>query len=337
MTLGDNSAGKENLQRKGPPQALRAMIEVSADTYVSMLNATLFPFFLYQQSLAMAMRTALGSLQSATGGTRQGTKAGNETHRQNIEPIIEDTQGTVETSRRSSLQQNVEVTGETAQESGVETTEQTPLKVDEISTSLSEPASLPPGTPDTVKERPPFSAPKVLDEPAAEAVGETDRGSREMSSRAEGESNEAYPGSAAPMLSPAQERTATAEDPLPAQEEKSPTDETITEELPQPPEVSDVELRPPPVPQNILDELPPPPVPQNILDELLPPPTLELLDEPTPSMQGEKTQVRVRRTTAAARRRAEEMEVDLAEVEGTGQGGQITVDDVRRKAQEGQS
>jgi pyruvate dehydrogenase E2 component (dihydrolipoamide acetyltransferase) len=44
------------------------------------------------------------------------------------------------------------------------------------------------------------------------------------------------------------------------------------------------------------------------------------------------------RVTAAARRRAEEMSVDLATVEGTGQDGQITVDDVRRKAQEtGQS
>jgi hypothetical protein len=41
------------------------------------------------------------------------------------------------------------------------------------------------------------------------------------------------------------------------------------------------------------------------------------------------------RATAAARRRAEEMNVDLAEVEGTGQDGQITVEDVRRSAQEG--
>ncbi len=37
------------------------------------------------------------------------------------------------------------------------------------------------------------------------------------------------------------------------------------------------------------------------------------------------------RVTAAARRRAEELSVDLSEVEGTGNGGQITVDDVRRK------
>ena len=35
--------------------------------------------------------------------------------------------------------------------------------------------------------------------------------------------------------------------------------------------------------------------------------------------------------TAAARRRAEELGVDLSDVEGTGNGGQITVDDVRRK------
>jgi pyruvate/2-oxoglutarate dehydrogenase complex dihydrolipoamide acyltransferase (E2) component len=37
----------------------------------------------------------------------------------------------------------------------------------------------------------------------------------------------------------------------------------------------------------------------------------------------------------AARRRAEELNVNLAEVEGTGQDGQITVEDVRRSAQEG--
>ena len=35
--------------------------------------------------------------------------------------------------------------------------------------------------------------------------------------------------------------------------------------------------------------------------------------------------------TAAARRKARELGVDLSEVEGTGNGGQITIDDVRRK------
>jgi archaellum component FlaC len=37
------------------------------------------------------------------------------------------------------------------------------------------------------------------------------------------------------------------------------------------------------------------------------------------------------RATAAARRRAEELNIDLSDVEGTGNGGQITIDDVRRK------
>jgi pyruvate/2-oxoglutarate dehydrogenase complex dihydrolipoamide acyltransferase (E2) component len=37
-----------------------------------------------------------------------------------------------------------------------------------------------------------------------------------------------------------------------------------------------------------------------------------------------------RRATDAARRKARELDMDLAEVEGTGAGGQITVDDVRR-------
>ena len=39
------------------------------------------------------------------------------------------------------------------------------------------------------------------------------------------------------------------------------------------------------------------------------------------------------RATDAARRKAGELGVDLAEVEGTGNGGQITVDDVRRKGE----
>jgi pyruvate/2-oxoglutarate dehydrogenase complex dihydrolipoamide acyltransferase (E2) component len=39
------------------------------------------------------------------------------------------------------------------------------------------------------------------------------------------------------------------------------------------------------------------------------------------------------RATDAARRTARELGVDLAEVEGTGSGGQITVDDVRRKGE----
>ena len=42
------------------------------------------------------------------------------------------------------------------------------------------------------------------------------------------------------------------------------------------------------------------------------------------------------RATAAARRKARELGVDLAEVEGTGQGRQITVDDVRRQNARGE-
>ncbi len=76
MTFGDSSARKENLQRQGQPQVLRAMIQDSANTYASMLNATLFPFLLYQQSLVMATRVALGGLQAATGVARQSIGAG---------------------------------------------------------------------------------------------------------------------------------------------------------------------------------------------------------------------------------------------------------------------
>ncbi|MBX6762281.1 MAG: E3 binding domain-containing protein [Rubrobacteraceae bacterium] len=37
------------------------------------------------------------------------------------------------------------------------------------------------------------------------------------------------------------------------------------------------------------------------------------------------------KATAAARRKAEELGIDLSEVEGTGADGQITVEDVRQK------
>ncbi len=42
------------------------------------------------------------------------------------------------------------------------------------------------------------------------------------------------------------------------------------------------------------------------------------------------------KATAAARRKAQELDVDLAEVEGTGANGQVTVDDVRRKNARGE-
>ena len=39
------------------------------------------------------------------------------------------------------------------------------------------------------------------------------------------------------------------------------------------------------------------------------------------------------RATDAARRKAKELGVDLSEVEGTGTGGQVTVEDVRKKGE----
>ena len=131
MNSGDNSARKENLQRKGQPQALRAMIQSSASTYASVLNATLFPFLLYQQSLVIATRVTLGSLQAATGVAQRRIEAGDETHRQDTGPIGQAIQGNVELSGRVAFQQNVEVAGETGQESGVETRDWAPSRVDE--------------------------------------------------------------------------------------------------------------------------------------------------------------------------------------------------------------
>ena len=97
-----------------------------------------------------------------------------------------------------------------------------------------------------------------------------------------------------------------------------------------------MELPPPPEVPSILDELPPPPEVASIIEELPPPP--DPLEESTAqAMPRETPQVRVRRTTAAARRKAEQLNVDLAEVEGTGQKGQIIVEDVHRKARERRS
>ena len=124
-------------------------------------------------------------------------------------------------------------------------------------------------------------------------------------------------------------------------EELPPTEEapSIVEGLPPPPEVTEAELPPPPVPENAVDELPPPPVPeeQNVGDA--PPPSTP---EPPTGTGGEATRTEGPRAkhvtaTAEARRRAEELGVDLLEVEGTGPNGRITVDDVRRRDEQTRS
>ena len=125
--------------------------------------------------------------------------------------------------------------------------------------------------------------------------------------------------------------------PPPAEEAPS-----ILEELPPPPEVGEAELTPPPAaPQNIIDELPPPPVPeeQNVGEVTSAPPEAELAEEPVaePPREEEPQSRRRVTATAAARRRAEELGIDLLEVEGTGRNGKITADDVRRKGEQTRS
>lgn len=74
----------------------------------------------------------------------------------------------------------------------METAERTSPEVDEVASGLSESVP-PPGMPNTVDKLPPSSlVPEVLDEPAAEAVDETDLGSRKASSRADGEGDGPY-------------------------------------------------------------------------------------------------------------------------------------------------
>lgn len=72
MSSGDNPGRSENLQGKGPQQVFQAMIRGSADNYASMFNASLFPFLLYQQSLALATQAAPDGLRAATGVAQQG-------------------------------------------------------------------------------------------------------------------------------------------------------------------------------------------------------------------------------------------------------------------------
>ncbi len=71
MSFGDGPGHGENPRVQGQQQALQVMLQSFVDTYVRMLNlASLFPFLIYQQSLAMAAQVARVSLTSATGVAR---------------------------------------------------------------------------------------------------------------------------------------------------------------------------------------------------------------------------------------------------------------------------
>ena len=139
------------------------------------------------------------------------------------------------------------------------------------------------------------------------------------------------------LSSPPSTPDVAEETPPPPPAEEAPS---IVDELPPPPEVEEAELPTPPAPENILDELPPPPAPeeQSVGGGPQAPPAQEPADEP--AVEAPRTEgSRVRRVTAtaAAQRRAEELGVDLLEVEGTGPDGRITVDDVRRSGEQTRS
>lgn len=130
---------------------------------------------------------------------------------------------------------------------------------------------------------------------------------------------------------PVSKMTEELSPPPPAEETASALDE-----LPPPPEVAEAELAPPPpTPENILDELPPPPAPQEqSAGDVTPPeapPSLEPVDEaPREEEPGDRKRVTA---TPAARRRARELGIDILEVEGTGNDGEVTVDDVLREGE----
>ena len=374
MSSGDNPGRSENLQGKGSQQALQAVIRGSADTYAEMFNASLFPFLLYQQSLALATQAVLDGLRAATRVAQQGTLGSSQptrwgaetaegaarsgmqtaqqsttmdvatdqvvqqksevsdaTAREDMEAINQAAQDKMRTAGRATLQQGVQATEATVRESYAETADRTPIEIDEIASGLSEPTptSFVVEAPNTAAELPSSPASEAMTNPAAEAaVDETDEGGMKTSSRAVGAAADEFTSLSAPVPSLAEEEPGIAEEPPPLQEEEFAASEgtNTIEELSSPPEVPDVELSPPP------------PVPQNILDELPPPPTVEVPEEPAAQdVQREVPRLHVKRITAAARRKAEEMNVDLAEVEGTGRDGQITIGDVRKKAEEKQS
>ena len=369
MSFEDNPGRSENLQGEGQQKALQKMTRGAANTYASMFNAALFPFLLYQQSLTMATRVALGSLRAATGVAQQGMLGSSQPARQSAETAEGATRGNMQpaqqsattddatdrtlqqgievgdkiawqdmevinraaqdkmrTASRAALQQNAGATEETTRESYAKMADWSPTEVDEVASGPSKPAPTPSSeVPNAMGELPPSPAAEATARPVAEAVvDETSEGSLETSSgaeRAAGDETASPPSASVPTV---QEESVIDEGPSPTREESPAGEGTNTiEELPPPPEVSEVDLPPPP------------PVPQNILDELPPPPALEALDEPTAqSARGEKPRIHVRKVTAAARRTAEELNVDLDEVEGTGRDGQISVGDVRKKAAE---
>ena len=116
---------------------------------------------------------------------------------------------------------------------------------------------------------------------------------------------------------------------------------SIAEEMPPPPEVAEAELPPPPpATRNVIDELPPPPVPEelNVGDAPAAPETEPSVEPVVESPRAEEPRGRRRVTaTAAARRIAGELGVDLLEVEGTGRNGKITAEDVRKRGEQTRS
>lgn len=270
------------------------------------------------------MQVTRDGLRPATGVARQGMRevGVDRSTREDVElnhEIAQDNAEAPPVQDTRNRQQNVEVAGET-RVSSAETTGRTPSEVDDVAAAgPSDPVSaLSSEAPEvSIDESSPSPAAEAsLDEPVPSVAHETDQGSVEPSSRAEGGIDEATPGPSSTLPSPDREESAVAEEPPPARKAAPPTDRTM--KLSPPSEVPDVELPPPPpVPQSALDELPPTP------------------DEPTArTTRGEKLRIHVRKGTAAARRKAEELNVDLGEVEGTGRNGQITVGNVRKKAEE---
>lgn len=158
---------------------------------------------------------------------------------------------------------------------------------------------------------------RVLQQSVVEAAGQTTQESDlETTDRGLPEVDESTPGPADPVMPPPPEAPNTIDEPPdPETIDEQPTAEAVDEADQGNTETSSLT-------DGRDDEAasgPSDPVPSPALEE---PATAE--EPPT-------------RATAAARRRAEEMNVDLAGVEGTGREGRITVNDVRRKAQEGQS
>lgn len=349
---------QDRRNQQGQPRPVQTIVQSSVNAYAGFLSSALS---LYQQGLATAGQIALSPLRLTVWAAQQSARSPIR-----VTPVSQAAGSVASRSsvREATSQQSTETTEEDswgdAKVSGESGTEVVTRQEDAVA------AAVPVAQSEVHEEIVPQSSEvargraEAADQAAqqqedaeitgwsaqrdSEAVDETTHSDAETPDRADEGLDRAGRTSSVLELPPTTEKSLTVEEPPPAAREEpvvaeepaTAVEETeppayeassILGELPPPPEVEEVELPPPPqAPPSILDELPPPPVPEQ--QDVSAEPSAEPAVEEAPRTEG----LQVRRVTAteAAHRKAEELGVDLLEVEGSGPNGRITVDDVRR-------